>query len=293
VAGTEVAAMMLTRVPGSALRPFVRLLWASDEGDAPRRGLGARAEQRVSTQQARELVLPTGTMHLALRLSDTPLALFDAIDAPHARTVSTSVVGGARASFYVRDVSQPVTTVGAQLEPGTAALLLGVPADELAGRHTPLDALWGHAVVERLRDQLAAAPSLECRLLRFEQLLFARLPRLRGLHPAVVEGLVRLARADDVAGAVSASGYSHRHFGNLFRAAVGLSPKLFCRVQRFELALAQAAQSPRSSWSALAQAAGYSDQAHFNRDFRDFAGLTPGRYRALAPRFSHHVPLAP
>ena len=200
------------------------------------------------------------------------------------------MVGGARASFYVRDVSRSVQTVGAQLEPGTASLLLGVPAEELAGRHTPLAALWGSSV-ESMRAQLAEAPSLERRLALFERLLYARLPRLRGLHPAVAEGLVRLAHDADVAAAVEASGYSHRRFTSLFRTAVGLPPKLFCRVRRFERALAQARQRPEPSWSALALDAGYSDQAHFSRDFREFAGVTPGRYRALAPTFAHHVPL--
>lgn len=268
--------MMSTRIPVPALRPFVKLLWASDE---------AAAEPG-----ARELVLPSGMMHLALRVSDTPLQLFDSIDAQRARSVSTAVVGGARGGFYVRDVSQPLRGVGAQLQPGTAALFLGVPADELAGAHTPLDALWGGAV-ERMRAQLAEEATPESRLALFERLLLARLPRIRGLHPAVAEGLARFASDDDVAAAVAASGYSHRRFTTLFRAAVGLTPKLYCRVRRFEQALVQVGGSPRPSWSALALAAGYSDQAHFNRDFREFAGLTPGRYRALAPSFAHHVPL--
>jgi AraC-like DNA-binding protein len=270
--------MMAMRVPGPGLRPFVKLLWASE--DAP------------NAPGARELVLPTGMMHVALRLSDAPLRLFDSVDAERSRTVGTAVVGGARARFYVRDVSQAVRTVGAQLEPGTASLLLGLPADELAGQHTPLDALWGSSVAS-MRAQLAEAPTLESRLLLFERLLFARLPRIRGLHPAVAAGLVRLACDADVAAAVDASGYSHRRFTTLFRAAVGLPPKLYCRVQRFEQALARVGRTPQPSWSALAFATGYSDQAHFNRDFLEFAGLTPGRYRALAPTFAHHVPLPP
>jgi AraC-like DNA-binding protein len=269
--------MMRTCIPGPVLRPFVKLLWASDAAPA--------------APGARELVLPNGMMHLALRLSETPLRVFDGVvDAECARSLGTAVIGGARASFYVRDVSRPVCGVGAQLQPGAASLFLGMPAEQLAGQHTPLAALWGGAV-ERMRAQLAEAPSLEARLAMFERLLLARLPRIRGLHPAVAEGLMRLSTGEDVAGAVAASGYSHRRFTALFREAVGLAPKLYCRVRRFERALDQACRSPQTSWSALALAAGYSDQAHFNRDFREFSGLTPGRYRALSPSFAHHVPL--
>jgi AraC-like DNA-binding protein len=268
--------MMRTRIPGPVLRPFVKLLWASDEV--------------ACAPGARELVLPNGMMHLALRLSETPLRVYDAVDAERAHSMGTAVIGGARASFYVRDVSRPVCGVGAQLQPGTASLFLGVPAEQLAGRHTQLDALWGRAV-EGMRAQLAEAPSLEARLALFERLLLTRLPRIRGLHPAVAEGLMRLGTGDDVAAAAAASGYSHRRFTALFREAVGLAPKLYCRVRRFERALEQAGRAAQPSWSGLALAAGYSDQAHFNRDFREFSGLTPGRYRALAPSFAHHVRL--
>jgi AraC-like DNA-binding protein len=272
--------MIVRRIPHPALRPFVRVLWASSETSAA----------CSPGEPAREIVLPTGAMHLVLRLSDTPLRLFERIEAARAHPVGTAIVGGARASFYVRDVSQAAQTVGAQLEPGTASLLLGVPADELAGRHTSLDALWGRSV-DTMRAQLADTPSLEARVALFERLLLGRLPRLRGLHPAVAEGLSCLAQKADVAAAVESSGYSHRRFSSLFREAVGLAPKLYCRVQRFQHALSQASRTAQPSWSAVALAAGYSDQAHFNREFREFTGLTPNRYRSLSPTFSHHVRL--
>lgn len=275
-------ALTLTRAPGPLLRPFVKVLWASDESAVDKRAASAHG--------ARELVLPTGMMHLAVRLGETPLALFESSDAEVSRAVGTAVVGGARSRFYVRDTSRPVKTVGAQLEPGSAFVLLGVPADELAERHTPLDALWGRSL-ESMRAQLAEAASLEDRLALFERQLLARLSHPCAPHPAVAEGLVRLAEGATVAAAAEASGFSHRRFASLFRAAVGLSPKLFCRVQRFDQALSLAGGRHVASWGALACAAGYSDQAHFNRDFRAFTGLTPGRYQALAPAHAHHVPL--
>lgn len=261
----------LRRSPRPELSPFVARVWAAG-GDAP---------------GDRELVLPTGAMHVAIRL-DEPLRLFDAPGDAAPRTIGHAVVGGARAAAYLRDVSRPACSVGAQLRPGAAQLLLGVPAVDLAGRHTPLDALWG-AFAGELRERLAAIGDPRHRLDAFEAALLARLPRVRGIHPAVAHALARFAATDDVAAVVDDVGYSHRRFIALFRGAVGLSPKRYCRVQRLQRAIARI---PTRSLSEVALDAGYSDQAHLSREFRELAGISPGEYRALVPAPSNHVRLA-
>jgi AraC-like DNA-binding protein len=268
---------MLLRAPRPALRPFVKTVWALDEQPGP-------------TGAQRELVLPTGNAHLVFRLSDLPLRVFDTSHDPHGRTLGHSIVGGPRAAFYVRDVSRPVRSVGAELLPGAALALFGVGADELAGRHTPLDDLWGAAVREA-RERLLEADTAALRLEIFESLLAARLPRLRGLHPAVAHALERFVAYAPVRGVVRESGLSHRRFIDLFRRAVGLPPKLYCRVQRFSAALDRVAGD--AAQAELALDAGYSDQSHFHREFRELAGLTPGRYRELAPERARHVPVRP
>jgi AraC-like DNA-binding protein len=78
----------------------------------------------------------------------------------------------------------------------------------------------------------------------------------------------------------------------LFRRAVGLSPKLHCRVVRFRKALRDASDRT-ASWAWIALDAGYSDQAHFNRDFLEFTGVTPTTYRNIAPAFPYHVAISP
>jgi AraC-like DNA-binding protein len=260
---------MIRRAPRPELLPFVSRLWASDAHLA-------RGE--------RELVLPTGAMHLVIRL-DHPLRVFDRVDAAAPRTIGHAIIGGARAAPYIRDVSQPVGSVGAQLRPGVAELLLGVPAVELAGRHTALDDLWGRRAAE-LRERLVLAGDPRRRLDLFEAALIAQLPRVRALHPAVAHALAQFATTDDVAAIVDEVGYSHRQFISVFRHAVGLTPKLYCRVQRLQRALPGI---PRRSLAEVAVGAGFSDQAHLTREFRTLAGVSPGEYRALASGDANHV----
>ncbi len=239
----------------------------------------------------REHVLPTGGMHLVFRLGDDPLRVFDDQDDQQGTVVSTMVVGGARAGFYIRDVTRPLCSVGAQLRPGAAQSLFGVDADELSGRHTALEDIWG-AVAGSMRAKLAGAPSIEARLDLLECLLAERLPVVRGLHPAVAQALQQFRTVTSVGDVVRSSGYSHRRFISLFSRSVGLTPKAFCRVLRFQDVLRRARENERSLIE-IAADAGYSDQSHFTREFREFAGITPTDYRGRAPAFTHHVPVSP
>lgn len=175
--------------------------------------------------------------------------------------------------------------MGAQLRPGVAELLFGVPAEALAERHTRLDDLWGHSAREA-RDRIRAAPSLAAQLDAFERVLTDRLPLAGRVHPVVAHALGRLALGDEVAAVVGSTGYSHRAFIELFRRAVGVAPKRWARVQRLSRVLAA---PPTAPWVVVAQEAGFSDQAYLARESRALAGLTPGEYRAAAPPQSHHV----
>jgi AraC-like DNA-binding protein len=276
--------MQLTRPPAPHLRPFVKLLWASAPDGKP-----------TERPDAREHVLPTGGMHLVFRLSGPPLKLFGDAGDTRGQTFGYAIIGGARAAFYMRDVSVATRSVGAQLQPGAARALLGAPEDALAGQHTPLEAVWGErraaAALERLHE--AGDPALLLQV--FEALLTQRLAAalrtgLHGLHPAVAATLGPLTVSNpSIADLVTHSGYSHRRFIALFRGAIGLGPKEYARVMRFDRALALAAD-PEKSWVDIAIDAGYSDQAHLSREFSALAGMSPQAWRQTGAASPRHVP---
>lgn len=269
----------LQRLPNPALRPLVSLVWAS-HGDP----CGA-VEQAV-----REHALPSGMMHLVLRLTDSPLRIRDPRTEAVARTMPATLVGGARSGFYVRESSGASCSVGAVLRPGAALGLFGVGADELAERHTPLDDLWG-LDAHRLRSRLQESRSAEDRLALLEAALLAHLPRVRGLHPAIAAMLGERPATWTVSDAVRDSGVSHRRFIALFRQTVGLPPKRWLQVQRFQAVLSAMGRDADDPLAALAADAGYSDQSHFNRDFLAFTGVTPLAYRRLSPAHANHLPI--
>jgi AraC-like DNA-binding protein len=264
------------RRPCAALRPFVERLWASAAGP-------------VDPDVDRECMLPTGTTHVVIRL-DRPVRFFDTIDDDAPSLTGHGFVGGVRSSYYVRDVSEPGTSVGAMLRPGACELLLGVPAAHLAGRPPPLHDLGG-ATAEAARARIAEACSPDAQLDAFEAILLEQRLRLRAVHPAVAAALHGFANGTSVTEVVRDTGLSHRRFIEVFRRSVGLTPKLYCRVQRFTRVLDRLCHERHLDAIELALAAGYSDQAHLNREFREFTGVSPGRYRELAPASAHHLPL--
>lgn len=254
------------------------MVWASD---------GAPLERFA--QPAHEHLLPGGAMHLVFRLSDSPLRILDPA-AASAQPVGAAMVGGVRSRYYIREMSAPSCSVGAVLRAGAAEQLFGVSTGALAERHTPLEDLWG-AAARSVRDRLLEAGSGAARLAILEAVLAARLPRVRGLHPAIAAVLDALPALPSVEAAVQHSGLSHRRFIAQFRHAVGLAPKLYLRVLRFQRALRLIRQGRVASLAEIAAEAGYSDQAHFNREFLEFAGATPTSYLRRAPDDANHLPV--
>ncbi|HEX6244270.1 MAG TPA: helix-turn-helix domain-containing protein, partial [Polyangiales bacterium] len=219
-----------------------------------------------------------------------PLRVFRDLADTQGRFIGHGVLGGARAFAHVRDVSMPLWSVGAQLRPGAGPLLLGVPAQLLAGRHTPLSDVWGPEV-DRMRERLLETREPAQQLALFEAWLLGRLDLAAELPTLLLQAVARLGEGESVARVVRDSGYSHRHFAARFERAVGLPPKLFARTQRLQHALRLLERQPHAPWASLALAAGYSDQPHLTREFRAFSGLTPDVFRRLSPSASAHVPL--
>lgn len=260
--------------PLPALQPYVESVWASD---------GAA----VAT--GREHALPSGQMHLAVRLDGSAVRLFDGEDDAIGHAVGDAVVAGARAGYYIKETPASTQTIGVQLRPGAAEALFGVSAAALSGRHVALDTLWGNDA-GRLRARLAGARDTDRRLAVLQSALLSRLRPLRGLHPDVAQALAQLDTRG-VAALVDASGTSHRRFIALFRDATGLSPKRYARVLRFRRLLDAFGADPTRPWIDLALAAGYSDQSHCIREFREFAGVTPQAWRKVAAGHGLHVPV--
>ena len=207
--------------------------------------------------------------------------------------LSGSLIVGPRTRFEVIDTDEQHDVVGACFAPGGMPSLLTPVAADFADTDVPLDALWGHRAVDRLRSQLLDARTPEARLDALESALIAEW-RGDALHPAVACALDAFARrpaVTTVGDAVAAAGVSARHLIDRFTAQVGLTPKRFCRVRRFQRAIALADRGAAEDWASIAADCGFADQSHLIHEFHAFAGLPPSAYLDRRTLHRNHVRL--
>jgi AraC-like DNA-binding protein len=245
------------RIPKHPLSEFVDQIWLYSGYSVPHK---------------QERLMPTGTMELVFDL-----------------TLGVAVLAGVHSVPTIIDTAGCMQILGIHFRPGGAFPFLGVPACELHNETVPLDAIWG-SEAELVREQILAAPDDETRFDILERTLLNRASRLQR-HRAVSHGLFRLGNPVPVSDVVEETGLSQRRFIQLFDDEVGLTPKLYARVARFQRVLKLVHPTSDIDWTDVALACGYFDQSHLINDFRTFAGITPTEYATHRTEHLNHVPV--
>lgn len=257
--------LFLTYTPVLPLLDFVDDFWLYDGYTQP---------------HFKERILPSGTIELVINLRDDELRIYDAAHPNLYKRFPGMLVSGAYGGFFVIDTAEEASIMGVHFKPGGAFPFLGLPAGELADTHVDLETLWGRSAVE-LRERLCGATTPLERFRLLEEALLDHLFRPLEHHYAVPTALDAFGQMDvratvrDVARHI---GLSQRRFIQVFTEEVGLTPKLFSRVQRFHRALALVRHATAPDWAQLAVNCGYFDQSHLIRDFLMFSGFSPMDY---------------
>ncbi|MGC4065103.1 MAG: AraC family transcriptional regulator [Polyangiaceae bacterium] len=196
---------------------------------------------------------------------------------PGARSGLDAHAFGARQKVHRKILHDGQRTITARLHLGAQRAVLGVSADEIAGRVLALEDLWGSAKTRRLFERLAAAPGT---LSAAEILERAIAERLASSTKSVTHTRLALEAAKRLTSATVASvaadlGVSERQLRRVFHDAIGMSPKRFAMLTRFERAIFATRDRNQTNWASVAAAAGYYDQAHLIAEFRRIANATP------------------
>lgn len=223
----------------------------------------------------RDRRLPTGNAHLLFNLGAAP-TLFAREPGSPPRSFPTCWLAGQSESYIETGSHGDTVLLGAQFHSHGAYRLLRLAQHELSDRVIELEALLGDRVLG-LRQRLLETPSPRARFALLEQWLLRLLDAGAEVHPAVIEASRTIAGTHgriDLPALSRDTGFSREHLIRRFREQVGLTPKAYGNIVRFNRAL-ELARGPAPSWAEIALACGYYDQSHLVRDFKRFAGRAP------------------
>jgi AraC-like DNA-binding protein len=239
-----------------------------------------------------ERVLPSGRAQLVVNLGEDETRVYeDGETGLVCRESPASILTGVTTRFQIIDTDEQAFVAGVVFRPGGTVPFIASPASELGRADVPLEALWGRQRTQRLREQLLSAVDPDATLDVLEAAL-RETCRGKAPHPAVHYALAAfraqpsVARIRDVTDAIA---LSPKRFVERFKADVGVTPKRYCRILRFQRVLTGVHHGRPTDWTGLALACGYFDQAHLIHDFREFSGLTPTAYEAARTAFQNHV----
>jgi AraC-like DNA-binding protein len=249
--------------PSPPLAPYVACYWALT-GCTPNPVLSR--------------VLPDGCVDLVVVIGD-PVRVTGARDPGPA----VRLVGAMRRAMLI-ELAGHVAVIGVRFRPAGAAPFVTAPLDEITDGVAPPDDLWrgrqigidlGELAEATARDGPAAA------VRRLEAALLRQLSATPRPDPLVVAGAATILAAGGqvaIGPLTAALEVTPRRLERAFARTIGLSPKSFCRVARFQRTLALARRRPDLGWASVAVAGGFADQAHLTREFTALAGLPPGSY---------------
>ncbi|MFI6786966.1 DUF6597 domain-containing transcriptional factor [Nonomuraea sp. NPDC050383] len=232
-------------------------------------------------------VPPMPSAHLFVNLGE-PARLWDRDPSAPPAVLTDGWFMGVRTRRFLLEYPARVRLVGVHFKPWGLSPFVDMPATELRDRWVPVGAVWRRSS-DRIRNRLGDSASATETLRVMEEELRSRLAEApsRGLDLVQHAGgrLATSHGALPVGALTDAAGVSGTHLATQFKSHVGITPKRVARIYRFARLILSVDPLRPVDWSELAQTAGYFDQAHFSKEFKDFTGHTPTEYLDLRRRF--------
>ncbi len=240
-------------------------------------------------QTAIEKILPGPETGLWVNLNRDEFRSFD--DAGRVSRVSGAMLAGPTSRASVIEFEEGHAHVCVMFALGAASCFLGAPSSAsclapslapvpltlMRDDLVPLESLWGRSGAS-LRERLLSAGTPGDVLAVMESVLLSQMTGVSAPDPAVLAAADALSWGVPVGAVARDLGLLPRTLRRRFTAQIGLTPKLFARVQRLQRLVRDLDGQKQVDWAAAAAEHGYADQPHLADEFRELAGVTPGEY---------------
>ncbi len=237
--------------------------------------------------------LPDGNVNVVIDLTDYPKFIYDNYSLKEIQACRHVWFSGIRSKFITIPSGRDSEMFIINFHKGKAYPFVEMPLDVLTDTVIDGQLVMTDALLD-LRGKLLEIADTRTRFLEAERSLEKQfLGRLR-FNPFVDYAVNQLLYNPQLMTLEALSrkvGYSQKHLISIFKSHVGVSPKAFLRIMRFQGAVQAIEQRKNVQWSTLALDSGYFDQAHFIHDFKTFSGFTPAEFQSKQGDFTNYVPV--
>lgn len=169
-----------------------------------------------------------------------------------------------------------------QLEPYGFHLLTGLPMKDFKNRFFQLDDFFVSTELECLYQQLLETKEYSLRVMLLEKFILRHLQN-RQVDKRILFATRQIRNVPDIQldELVDYLNLSARTLRELFSKHIGISPKYYLRLSRFNRVANEVSSNHNCSLTEIAVATGYFDQAHFIKEFKEFGGLSPNQFRKI------------
>tara|TARA_R110002072_G_scaffold64_13_gene490 strand:- start:26774 stop:27640 length:867 start_codon:yes stop_codon:yes gene_type:complete len=237
-----------------------------------------------------ERVVPDGCLYLIFELDHQPRNVFDNQSLESIAELRHAWISGAQNEYISISAHEDSEMFVIQFKPGGAARLLPGDVSQFTNRVLSVEAVLGTNLGNatlKLRDSLLQAANPAAKF-DHAQTFLAEHTRTQDAADAIVADIV-LAIIENsttqLKNIIGDCGYSQKQIIHHFKTRVGLTPKAFQRIVRFNEILPKIMEQQSVSWNKISIECDYFDQSHFIKEFKNFSGYSP---RDFLSEQKHH-----
>lgn len=237
--------------------------------------------------------LPDGNVNIVIDLTDYPKYIYDNETLKEIQSCRNVWFSGIRNNYITIPSGRDSEMFVINFHKGKAYPFVQMPLNELTDSVVDGDLVLTNEIME-LREMILEADLITQKFSTVENFLFKKFQNKLILNPFIEFAVNKIIEAPNQMSIEQISnkvGYSQKHLIKLFKDNVGVTPKGFLKIIRFQKAINEIAVTKKADWASIALESGYYDQAHFINDFKSFSGFTPKEYLLKQYEHLNYIPV--
>ncbi|MFD2561188.1 helix-turn-helix domain-containing protein [Aquimarina rubra] len=226
-----------------------------------------------------ERVVPTGHVFIIFELDDIPRNTFDNTTLKANKTFTKAWISGIHKNYISISAHPKSEMFVIQFKPFGTYPFFHFPSEDLNEKILSAEEVFGEELL-LLRDKLLKQETSQDKFIVAEKWLTSRYDDSKIPSKELLTIVEKLQQepAVNFNKITESYPYTQKHLIDQFKKYVGVTPKYYHRIARFNEILQQIRQKEQISWSQVAYQCGYADQSHFIKEFSHFSGFNPQEF---------------